>query len=232
MPDVERLARRFDGRLVWSYDQVFGALLRFRPNTGICAAAATEWIRHRANGSSLASVVGGDGAGRTRLRATMALGNLQYRSTHASVSQDAFLENWLAQHGVVPSERTRTHNVWSTSAGRSVTVTSSYAEGGSDSHGCPNIENDIVYELRRLHNRYARINVTGSYSGFGAGHVLSVWIGDSDAILFDPNHGEIVFRDVEDFFYFFPVYYRQEYRNFPFRFTDSWAVLPCVRARG
>lgn len=51
-----------------------------------------------------------------------------------------------------------------------------------------------------------------------------------DAVFFDPAYGEYWFEQKDDFFHFFPVFYRAAYRSFPMYFDQAWQVLPCAKS--
>ena len=89
--------------------------------------------------------------------------------------------------------------------------------------------------MRKLNTCYVRINFGGTAWGTDAGHAVAAWLGQpsyssgGDALFFDPNCGEYWFENKQDFFRFFPDFYRRKYRSFPMSFDQNWDILPCAK---
>jgi YopT peptidase len=80
------------------------------------------------------------------------------------------------------------------------------------------MEHDIVGQLKKFQACYANIGIRADLK---TGHALAAWIGGykEDACFFDPNYGEFWFRNKQDFFNFFPAFFRRAYN-----YKKSWNV--------
>jgi YopT peptidase len=85
------------------------------------------------------------------------------------------------------------------------------------------MEHDIVGHLKKFQACYANIGIRADVA---VGHALAAWIGgyNDDACFFDPNYGEFWFRNKQDFFNFFPAFFRRAYKVPPTVYDLSWGV--------
>lgn len=155
-------------------------------------------------------------------------------------AQAAHLEMWLRMNDVLSLGKSRTVKKWKTVgrvdrpdgfSGQS----SSRAEMQASAETIDTIEHDIALAMRKFNSCYARVNFGGTAFFKGAGHAVAVWLGQpsyssaGDALFFDPNYGEFWFKDKQDFFRFFPEFYRATYRSGALSFNKNWEVLPCAK---
>lgn len=243
---VNEICAKHKGVCTWGFSQTDFIVMKnifsdSRTRFGICAALSAHWIKHHAHEGSLANLLGGGGVG------PLNIGKLkEIKVLHSTVSgedggaQAAHLEMWLRMNDVLSLGKSRTVKKWKTVgrvdrpdgfSGQS----SSRAEMNASAEKIDTIEHDIVLGMRKFNSCYARVNFGGTAFFKGAGHAVAVWLGQpsyasgGDALFFDPNYGEFWFKDKQDFFAFFPEFYRATYRSAPLSFNKNWEVLPCAK---
>ena len=233
--DIPTLVKAYGGVITWTFRQGDFEIWRHHLSLGICSGLAVEWIKCHANDSSLASELRGGNLGPLNV-ARLKQVELLHATSSAGNSQTSTLETWLKTNSVVPLRRAGPSRTEYDRRDQPVNRGTHVDAGAVSTPGrCANIENDITHCLQRYNNCYARVNFTGTVFNFSAGHSTAVFLGQTthgsvgDALFFDPNYGEFWFESKEDFFSFFPVFYRKAYRYFHKSFDDSWEVLPCAK---
>lgn len=254
---VAALARGYQGVATWQFSQSnFGTWIHYR-TMGICAGLSAEWIRYHAEGDSLANHLGSGGVGRLNTGMVREIHSL-HETASAGTAQATQLGLWLRMHDIVELQRSYSVTTYSNRLGRDVWRASSVsaeqmggADGGNPING---FEIQIVDAMRRLRSKgcYVRINFGGRAFGRTAGHAVAAWLGAptyrvqvtrpggqltetrvassaGDACFFDPNYGEFWFQNKNDFFNFFPHFYRDKYITRLIKFNQRWEVIPCAK---
>jgi Yersinia/Haemophilus virulence surface antigen len=233
--NVATLAKSLNGYATWTFSQGDLAVWRHYRTMGICAALSAHWIKHHANDGSLANVLGGGGVGPLKVGTLKEIALLHRTVSTTGDEQRENLKLWLQMHDIISLNTSHRVTVTNHRLNRDVVQAQSRTSEVLASGSFPNIENDLVTAMRKHNTCYARINFGGTFLGRGAGHAVAVWLGQpswsdhGDALFFDPNYGEYWFKKKEDFFRFFPLYYRATYRSFPFSFDKNWELLPCAK---
>ncbi|WP_444944456.1 hypothetical protein ACJJIK_05765 [Microbulbifer sp. ZKSA006] len=237
---VNRIAADHNGVKTWGFSQssprTYIHYFRFS-KFGICAALAAHWIKCGAvDETGLPDKLGltptTANAGRFGFRSYRSLNVNQlirvardfHTWTYGGGGQGPNIENWLIQQGLHQEDR------WSTSQideDLNNMVVLRPGQAAPPRPPTPPINVRLVNALRQLRDAYGYI----TFSGRRAGHAVGVWIADdrvpSDvgALFFDPNYGEYLFWNRNDFFNFFEAYYRHAYMSGWFiRFTNDWTV--------
>lgn len=230
--NVESIAKKYNGIKTWGFSQSDFLVWAHYRTTGICAALSAHWIKYHAHEDSLPAHLRGDGTlGSLNVGLLKKIANDHKQLTELGGGQSENIELWLQMHDVLPIRRSLMVKKYA--KGGDIKVAGSRPHEQSAMGTCPNIENDIVNAMRRFNTCYVRINF-GRTTGLG--HCVAAWLGQptyggaGDALFFDPNHGEYWFERKQDFFAFFPEFYRKAYKGFPTYFAGRWDVLPCALA--
>jgi len=234
--NLNQHAQKHNGVRTWGFSQAdLGVWLHYR-TMGICAALSANWIKYHAHDDSLANHLGYGGVGRLNVGTLKQIAQEHKDASKTNGSNQRHkLGLWLKKHGIVSMSVSRYSTCKKEEGGREVLtemlVRDPIFEKNEGVGDCPNIENEIVNALKKYNTCYARIN----FFSRRAGHSVAVWLGQptfssrGDACFFDPNYGEYWFENKQDFFLFFPGYYRSKYKSFPWNFAHRWEVLPCAK---
>lgn len=242
MVDVNRICRRHGGVTTWTFSQTDVAVYRrifLDPKTrmGICAALSAYWIKCHAHDGSLVNELGGGGVGRLNFEKLREIAMLHsHVSVGADDSQQSYeIKLWLQMHDVLPLAGSREVMLdtfrFKGKQAQSFPLVATEGSGAS----IANIENNIALGLKKFNSCYARVNFGGKVLFKKTSHCVAVWLGQpthrsqGDALFFDPNYGEFWFENKENFFCFFPEFYRATYLSMPYKFNMSWEVFPCAK---
>jgi YopT peptidase len=234
---------RFGGVMTWDFSQmnlnVYQIIRRDAASAGgICKALAAQWIVDHAYGGSLYNRVV-DQRGNLNLAA---IRMIMQNFIIGSGQQVTATAQFMLKRGVL--ERQSSQDISRTIVrrvdGRRVdvpTVTHTTKATYQANVGAPtcNVAVELPQALRRVVDGYALIDF-GAMTGDG--HSTAAWIGvkrpdvAGDVCFFDPNVGEFYFRDKENFFRWFQVFYAACYQGFPCNFNGRWAVGQWALANG
>ena len=231
--NVHQLIERHNGQLVWSFSQDEDYVLDHLKAANICVPLSAHWIRYHSQNDSLVNHLdpNRDGAVNTGL--------LQYMSVLRSFLNPDFvglsyanLALFLQMHGLLPLYSSYDQTILSFPDGDNSpqlldTLHCRKERFVREKKYNMDIECSITRALKALAHCYACV----SFDGSEYGHMTAAWIGGSnqtegDACYFDPNFGEIWFKRRQDFFAFYPEYYRKRYKGYGFVF--GWRVYPCA----
>ena len=240
MPSVFDICEGNNGVPTWKFSQTDFAVWRRifgDPATryGICAALSAHWIKHHAHGGALANELGGGGVGELNVRK---LNEIAWHHANESRGdgdyQRSRLGQWLQHNKLVPLQTSRSIRNDRPNAWMARTKPLDENDGGIGG-AIADIEGAMVRAMRKHNNCYLRLNFGGKVMRLkDAGHAVAVWLGGpsygsgGDAMFFDPNYGEFWFENKEDFFRFFPYFYRATYLAGIMNFNRRWEILPCA----
>ncbi|MCW7551703.1 YopT-type cysteine protease domain-containing protein [Endozoicomonas gorgoniicola] len=186
--NIQDLVREFKGIPVWEFSQSsLREHYRRQGVGGLCNSLSLSWINYHAHNDSLAN-------------------HLDINNQDYLVIQHAiFLQDTLQKKGPINSSM-----IWLQMHGM---VLLNMGYGATDR---PDSEYRIITTLTNEYNCYALISfgLRDYVKKTCKQHAVAAWLGGSDPIrgdacFFEPNYGEFWFESKQDFFSFFPEYYRR-----------------------
>ena len=231
---ISTQAAQHNGVCTWGFSQANFSTWKHYRTSGICAALSAHWIKYHADDDSLANHLGSGGMGNLVVTKLKEIAKDHKDMSKKGAEQKDNIERWLHNHGIrtLHKNLVKSFPINRNGETKMTSKASSYAKEEMETGGCPNIENDIVNALKKFNTCYVRVN----FGSKKTAHAIAVWLGQptynspGDACMFDPNHGEYWFQNKQDFFQFFPGYYRSAYRKKLVNFSHEWEVIPCAKA--